>query len=194
MLLQCFRKYCDKLCHWKKILLQNFNGPGTGNPGRASKLTHWGWDKIAVTLQTTFSNAFYWMKMFEFELNFHWSLFPRVQLTAISIHLGNGLAPNRWQAITWNNVDHDLCPLMASLTPMSQFRPCFPPAAAHCGDLHQWRGGPSCQAGPQACRGGAQWTGAGDLPMALPSEHRHHEDLADWLHRWTAGVQLITGW
>ena len=64
--------------------------------------------------------------MFEFELNFHWSLFPRVQLTAISIPLGNGLAPNRWQAITWNNVEHDLCRLMASLTPMSQFRPCFP--------------------------------------------------------------------
>ena len=31
--------------------------------------------------QTTFSNAFSWMKMFEFRLKFHWSLFPRVQLT-----------------------------------------------------------------------------------------------------------------
>ena len=31
--------------------------------------------------QTTFSNAFSWMKMFEFQLKFHWSLFPRVQLT-----------------------------------------------------------------------------------------------------------------
>ena len=30
--------------------------------------------------QTTFSNAFSWMKMFEFRLKFHWSLFPRVQL------------------------------------------------------------------------------------------------------------------
>ena len=31
--------------------------------------------------QTTFSNAFSWMKIFEFLLKFHWSLFPRVQLT-----------------------------------------------------------------------------------------------------------------
>ena len=31
--------------------------------------------------QTTFSNAFSWMKMFEFRLKFHWSLFPGVQLT-----------------------------------------------------------------------------------------------------------------
>ena len=31
--------------------------------------------------QTTFSNAFSWMKMFEFRLEFHRSLFPRVQLT-----------------------------------------------------------------------------------------------------------------
>ena len=31
--------------------------------------------------QTIFSNAFSWMKMFEFWSNFHWSLFPRVQLT-----------------------------------------------------------------------------------------------------------------
>ena len=44
-------------------------------------LTHWGWDKMAVIFQTTFSNAFSWMKMNEFWLNFHWSLFPRVQLT-----------------------------------------------------------------------------------------------------------------
>ena len=31
--------------------------------------------------QMTFSNAFSWMKMSEFRLKFHWSLFPRVQLT-----------------------------------------------------------------------------------------------------------------
>ena len=31
--------------------------------------------------QTTFSNAFSWIKMFEFRLKFHWSLFPGVQLT-----------------------------------------------------------------------------------------------------------------
>ena len=46
-----------------------------------SELTHWGRDKMAAIFQTTFSNAFSWIKMFEFRLNFHWNLFPRVQLT-----------------------------------------------------------------------------------------------------------------
>ena len=44
-------------------------------------LTHWGRDKMAANFLTTFSNAFSWMKIYEFRLRFHWSLFPRVQLT-----------------------------------------------------------------------------------------------------------------
>ena len=48
-------------------------------------LTHWGLDKMDAISQTTFSSAFSWMKMFEFRLKFHWSLFLRVQLT-ISQH------------------------------------------------------------------------------------------------------------
>ena len=44
-------------------------------------LTHWGREKMAAIFQTTFSSAFSWMKMFKFRLKFHWSLFPRVQLT-----------------------------------------------------------------------------------------------------------------
>ena len=44
-------------------------------------LTHWGRDKINNISQTTFSNVFSSMKMFEFRLKFHWSLFPMVQLT-----------------------------------------------------------------------------------------------------------------
>ena len=44
-------------------------------------LTHWGWDKIDAISQTTFSSTFSWMKMFEFRLKFHWSLFLRVELT-----------------------------------------------------------------------------------------------------------------
>ena len=44
-------------------------------------LTHWDRDKMAAIFQTTFSNAFSWMKMHEFRLRFHWKLFPRVQLT-----------------------------------------------------------------------------------------------------------------
>ena len=46
-------------------------------------LTHWDRDKMAAISQTTFSNAFSWMKMFKCRLKFHWTLFPRVhwQLT-----------------------------------------------------------------------------------------------------------------
>ena len=43
-------------------------------------LTHWGRDKMAVVSQTTLSNAFSWMKMLEFPVRFHWSLFLKVQL------------------------------------------------------------------------------------------------------------------
>ena len=43
--------------------------------------THWGRDKTDAILQTTFSNAISWMKMVEFRLKFHWSLFLKVQLT-----------------------------------------------------------------------------------------------------------------
>ena len=37
--------------------------------------------QMATIFQTTFSNAFSWMKMYEFWLKFHWSLFPRVRLS-----------------------------------------------------------------------------------------------------------------
>ena len=46
-------------------------------------LPDWGPDKMVAILQTTFLNAFSWMKMYEFRLKFHWSLFIRVQLTAL---------------------------------------------------------------------------------------------------------------
>ena len=44
-------------------------------------LIHWDRDKMADIFQTTFSNVFSWMKMYEFLLRFHWSLFLRVILT-----------------------------------------------------------------------------------------------------------------
>ena len=43
-------------------------------------LTHWGRDKMTPIFSKTFSNAFSWMKIYEFWLKFHWSLFLRVQL------------------------------------------------------------------------------------------------------------------
>ena len=50
------------------------------------KTSAWKWlthdlNKMVTILQTTFSNAFSWMKMYEFRLRFHWSLLLRVQLT-----------------------------------------------------------------------------------------------------------------
>ena len=37
--------------------------------------------QMAAIFQTTFWNAFSWMKMYEFHVRFHWSLFLKVQLT-----------------------------------------------------------------------------------------------------------------
>ena len=44
-------------------------------------LTYWGRDKMVAIFQTTFSNAFFLMEMYEFRLRFHWNLFLMVQLT-----------------------------------------------------------------------------------------------------------------
>ena len=68
-------------------------------------LTHLALDKMATILQTTFSDAFSWMKSFVLWLKFHWSLFVRVQLTITQHCLDNGLAPNRPQAIILTNYD-----------------------------------------------------------------------------------------
>ena len=66
-------------------------------------LTNWGWDKMAVSLQTTFSNLFSSMKIVVFWFKFHWSMFPRVQLTISHHWFRYGLALNRHQAIIWTN-------------------------------------------------------------------------------------------
>ena len=44
-------------------------------------LTHWDQDKMADISQSTFSNVFSWMKIYEFQSVFHWSLSERVKLT-----------------------------------------------------------------------------------------------------------------
>ena len=48
---------------------------------KKKSLTHWGRKRMAAISQRTFSNAFSWMKIYEFQSKFHWSLFSRVQLT-----------------------------------------------------------------------------------------------------------------
>ena len=66
---------CQPFC-WRLNVLINvgcctmlsFPRDGVGFPSLL--LTHWGRDKIATIFWTTFSNAFSWMKMYEFPLKF----------------------------------------------------------------------------------------------------------------------------
>ena len=39
--------------------------------GHPNSITFLGWDKMVAIFQTTSSNAFSWMKMYEFQLRFH---------------------------------------------------------------------------------------------------------------------------
>ena len=59
---------------------------------KQAPLTHWGQDKMATIFQT-FSNAFSWMKIYEFCIRFHWSLFLRFKL----IIFQHCLVPTTWQ-------------------------------------------------------------------------------------------------
>ena len=51
-------------------------GPRLGAWPALGVVTHWGRYKMTAIYQTTFSNAFSWMKMYKFRLRFQWSLFP----------------------------------------------------------------------------------------------------------------------
>ena len=63
------------------VWLPPCSGVGFPNWVHWAFLTHWGGDKMAAIFEITIWNAFSWMKMYEFQLIFHWSLFLRVQLT-----------------------------------------------------------------------------------------------------------------
>ena len=68
------------------VLIQFNAAPSWGNGSIKTNtkyfhFTHWGRDEMNNISQTTFSNVFSSIKMFEFRWKFHWSLFPRVQLT-----------------------------------------------------------------------------------------------------------------
>ena len=67
-------------------------------------LTHWGPDKMDDIFQTTYSNAFSSMKMYEFRLGFHISLFLRVQLSIFQHWFRWWLGSEHWQRfIIWTN-------------------------------------------------------------------------------------------
>ena len=55
------------------------------NQNSLQLLTHWGRDKMDAISQTKFSSAFSWMKMFQFQLRYHWCLFLKVQLTILAM-------------------------------------------------------------------------------------------------------------
>ena len=65
-------------------------------------LTLGGWDKMAAIFQATFSNVFSWMKMLEFRLKFHWSLFASVQLTIFRNWFRYWLGGEQGTNMIWN--------------------------------------------------------------------------------------------
>ena len=93
------------------------------NPPTDWMLTNWGRDEIDVISQTTFSNAFSWMKMNEFRLGFHWSLFLRFELTILHhwfrLWLGADQATshylNQWWLVTDAYMRHYFTSVLTAL-------------------------------------------------------------------------------
>ena len=56
-------KFQDDFCHSVSFV--------SIAPSWSRKLTHWGRHRMATSLHTAFSNAFYWTKMYEFWLRFN---------------------------------------------------------------------------------------------------------------------------
>ena len=64
---------------------------------RLSDLAHWGWDKMAANLQTTFSNAFSWMKTDQFQMKYilyAMVTFPNLQLSRVLFHVFEHIVDN----------------------------------------------------------------------------------------------------
>ena len=72
-----------------------------------NETSHWGREKMAAISQTTVSNAFSRMKMFEFRLKFHLRLFLRVHLT--SIVSDNCWAPSHYLNQRWPRFPIHIC-------------------------------------------------------------------------------------
>ena len=73
------------ICNVSRCLRPSLSMDGNGL-GSQRHQTHWGRDKIAAISQTTYWNRFSCMKMYEFRLKFHWSLFLMVHLTIFQYH------------------------------------------------------------------------------------------------------------
>ena len=69
-----------KLCVSFLYTLCSLDNWSSGSTINQPQLIYWGWYKMAVILQNTFSNTFSWLTIFVFQLKFHINLFPCVQL------------------------------------------------------------------------------------------------------------------
>ena len=71
------------------------------------------WTRWPLFWQTTFSNAFSWMRKHEFRLKFHWSLFLRVQLTKFQqwfrLWLGADRATSHYLKQCWPSSPTHIC-------------------------------------------------------------------------------------
>ena len=75
--------------------------------------THCGRDKMTAIFQTTFSNAYSRMKLYQSRLKFHWSLFSRVQSTIFQHWfrwwLGAGQATSHYLNQCWYDLLTHIC-------------------------------------------------------------------------------------
>ena len=104
-----------------------------------SCLTHWGRGKMTAIFQTTSSNAFSWMKVYEFRSRFHWSWFLRVQLTIFQHWFRNWLGADQATSHFLNQCWFVYWRIYASLG-LNELRVNFPTLAplAHVYWLLQW--------------------------------------------------------
>ena len=64
---------------------------------------------MADSSQTIFSKAFSWIKIYEFSLIFHWSVFPRVQLTIYQHWFGQWLGTKKAASFYLNQYGGLIC-------------------------------------------------------------------------------------
>ena len=65
-------------------------------------IKNWGPNIMAAIFQTAFSNAFSWIKIYQFRILFHWSLFPSVQLTIFQHWFRHSLATSHYLKQLWS--------------------------------------------------------------------------------------------
>ena len=99
---------------------------GTTNIGRWQFLlsTHWGQDEMDNISQMTFLNTVFSMKMLEFRLRLHWSLFLGAQSTMFQHWfrkwLGAGLAASHYLNQWWSSLLTHICGHAATMSWVAQ--------------------------------------------------------------------------